>query len=134
MHGAAIRLIKTAIAAKFHHVTRAHEEVTRHEVQAGTTGAGEYTHRRLAMARETLRMEQAILADLEGSLRTLQAAEPVHAVHASYGPGQKVAVTGGPHKGDHGTIETIGDDGVLEVRLVAGPVVPVKPSSVRATN
>ncbi|ATW59932.1 hypothetical protein SEA_WALTZ_55 [Arthrobacter phage Waltz] len=139
MHGAAIRLIRTAITAKLHHVTRAQEEVTRHEVQAETPGAGEYTRRRLDMAREALRMEQAILDDLEGSLRTLQAAEPVHAVQASYGPGQRVQIMTGGFKGRKGTIKHIGDDGVLLVVLEndAEPPAPltqvaVKPSSVRA--
>ncbi|ASR84145.1 hypothetical protein SEA_WHEELBITE_54 [Arthrobacter phage Wheelbite] len=134
MHQAAIRILTTALQAKFHHVTRAQENVTHAEAQASHRAAGEYTEKRLKMARELLEREQRTLAELEGSIRTLKAAEPVHAVHASYGPGQKVAIMGGPHKSDHGTIETIGDDGVLEVRLVAGSVVPVKPSSVRATN
>ncbi|QGJ88128.1 hypothetical protein PBI_EDMUNDO_56 [Arthrobacter phage Edmundo] len=138
MHRHAIHLIKNSLTRYLHDVTRFQEDLSAREDQLSREGGPEaatsLTRKLHERAAQSLAKAQATVAELEGSLRTLQAAEPVHAVHASYGPGQKVAIMGGPHKGDHGTIETIGDDGVLEVRLVAGSVVPVKPSSVRATN
>ncbi|ASR83936.1 hypothetical protein SEA_SHROOMS_56 [Arthrobacter phage Shrooms] len=136
MHNQAIHLIKNSLTRYHHDVTRFQEQVTNWEIKLANSPDG-LTQKLYDRAIRSLEKAQATVAELEGSLRTLQAAEPVHAVQASYGPGQRVRIMTGGWKDRVGTIKLIGDDGVLLVRVedengASVTQASFKPSSVRA--
>ncbi|ALY10223.1 hypothetical protein SALGADO_57 [Arthrobacter phage Salgado] len=131
MHQQAIKILKGAIAARLAAQTRIQERLSLHEGKALTP----HMERLLQQERDELTRCVAAIESMRDSIKTLQAAEPVHAVSASYGPGQKVKIERGEYRNLVGHIREIADDGILTVRLLNSETdIPLKPSNVRAQN
>lgn len=126
MHTEAIKVLKGRVAALFTQATRAQEEVS--SLEGGTPGP--YRLSRLTAAQGRLAEVQRHIASLEDSIKTLQAARPVHAVSASYAPGMVVKITDpNVFTGEYATVVSVADDGILTLDH-EGTHLHIKPSNV----
>jgi hypothetical protein len=130
MHTKAINVLKGTAARYLHDVTRFREQVTSREISAAKPDATPFSKMLLEKSRESLAGAEKSLAEIEASIRTLQAARPIHAVSASFAPGMVVKITN-PYTftGELATIRAVADDGILSLDI-AGTVIAMKPSDV----